>query len=297
MKYPISITILTKNSEKYLQEVLQPLYHFEEVLVCDTGSTDQTFSIIDSYLHSNADSSSTPHPRITLAHSPFNGFGPTHNKASAMARNDWILSIDSDEVLSTELIEEIKALDLQRGCVYSIPRKNEYRGKWIRSCGWHPDRVIRLYNRLDTQFSNAQVHESILTNQVQVIHLKSYLKHYSYERVSDFLQKMQSYSTLFAIQNQGKKASSLSKAILRSGFTFFKCYFLKRGILEGREGFEISLYNALTTFYKYLKLSEANEKCGDVLTKKEAATTPHKNANSIQESLSFPSTQKEPETT
>lgn len=246
MTLPISVTILTKNSEKYLKEVLQPLEMFAEVLICDTGSTDQTFSIAEQFSN------------VTLYQRPFMGFGPTHNVASHLAKYDWILSIDSDEVLSPALAQELCSLSLKKGCVYSFPRHNEYKGKWIKWCGWHPDRQIRLYNRTETHFTDAQVHEAILVNHLEEIHLHSPLRHYSYENVSDFLNKMQTYSDLFAKQYQGRKNSSASKAILHGCFAFFKSYILKRGFLGGSEGFEIAFYNGNTAFYKYLKLAEAN---------------------------------------
>lgn len=246
MKIQISVTILTKNSQKYIKEVLSALQSFDEVLICDTGSKDQTME------HARQFSN------VTVFERPFTGFGPTHNVASSLAKSDWILSVDSDEIVTPDLAEEILALSLKRGCVYSFPRHNEYRGKWIRWCGWHPDRQIRLYNRLDTHFSDAQVHEAVEVGNLKHIHLQSPLRHYSYANVSDFLEKMQTYSTLFALQNKGKKSSSLVKAIAHGLYTFLKSYILKRGFLGGAEGFEISVYNANTAFYKYLKLAEAN---------------------------------------
>lgn len=248
MKIPITVTILTKNSQKYLEEVLSALERFDEVVICDTGSVDKTKEIARRF------------PNTVIYERPFTGFGPTHNVASSVAKHEWILSVDSDEIVTQPLADEIQALILSRGSVYSFPRHNEYRGKWIRWCGWHPDRQIRLYNRQDTQFTDAQVHEAIEARHLTNVRLKSPLKHYSYADVSDFLQKMQMYSTLFAIQNKDKKSSSLAKAIGHGLYTFFKCYLLKRGFLGGQEGFEISVYNANTAFYKYLKLAEANKK-------------------------------------
>lgn len=268
MLIPISVTILTKNSEKYLREVLSALQLFQEVLICDTGSSDQTMEIARQF------------PNVVIHERPFIGFGPTHNVASSLAKNDWILSIDSDEVVTPELSQEIAALVLMRGNIYSFPRHNEYRGKWIKWCGWHPDRQIRLYHRQETQFSNVQVHEAVERNHLKEVFLSSPLRHYSYDTVEDFLDKMQTYSSLFALQNQGKKTSSLSKALAHGFFTFFKGYFLKRGFLGGREGFEISFYNANTAFYKYLKLADVNqklaqvrEKCDDGLKKMPSSPT------------------------
>lgn len=243
---PISVTILTKNSRKYLQEVLQALSEFEEVVVCDTGSQDDTMDIARQFRN------------VTLYERPFIGFGPTHNIASDLARHDWILSIDSDEIATAELVQDIRQLSLSLGHVYSFPRHNEYKGKWIKWCGWHPDRQTRLYNRTETRFSDAQVHEAIIAKGLKEIELQGAIRHYSYANASDFLIKMQSYSDLFAKQYKGRKSSSTRKAVLHGLFAFFKSYILKRGILGGSQGFEISLYNANTAFYKYLKLAEAN---------------------------------------
>lgn len=245
-KIPVSVTILTKNSQKYLKEVIEALSAFDEVLVCDTGSQDTTLAIAKEFSN------------VAIYEEPFIGFGPTHNVASSLAKHDWILSVDSDEIVTPQLMQEIAQLKLEPGHVYSFPRHNEYKGKWIKWCGWHPDRQTRLYNRQETSFSHAQVHESILTKGFQNVQLQGVLRHYSYQNVSDFLVKMQTYSDLFAKQNQGRHSSSTIKAILHGSFAFFKSYILKRGFLGGSEGFEISLYNANTAFYKYLKLAEAN---------------------------------------
>lgn len=247
-KLPLSVTILTKNSQKYLSKVLKSVEAFDEVLIYDTGSTDNTLEIASQF------------PQVKVLKGPFIGFGPTHNQASQLAKNDWIVSLDSDEILSSDLLDELQHLKLEENTIYSFSRRNFYRGKWIRWCGWHPDRVLRIYNRKQTQFTNAQVHESIMSKGFNQVKLKYPALHYPYETTQDFLNKMQSYSTLFAEQNKGIKNSSFSKALGHGLFTFFKSYFLKRGFMGGREGFIISYYNANTAFYKYLKLWEANQR-------------------------------------
>jgi len=242
----ITVTILTKNSSKYLRQVLDALTHFDEVLIFDNGSSDSTMEIAREYHN------------VNIIEGVFTGFGPTHNQASGLAKNNWILSIDSDEVVTPEMSKEILSAKLEDDCVYSFPRHNYFNKRWIRWCGWYPDRQVRLYNRLMTKFTDAQVHEAIIVEGLRHIPFKSPLIHYSYETISDFLVKMQSYSTLFAVQNCGKKKSSPVKAVLHGFFAFFKSYILKRGIMGGYEGFVISSYNAHTAFYKYLKLYEAN---------------------------------------
>lgn len=242
----ISVTILTKDSARYISEVLSSLSSFGEVVLFDTGSTDITLDV------------ATKFSNVSIHRAPFKGFGPTHNQASSKAKFDWILSIDSDEVISEELIHEISLIPLDPQSVYSFPRHNYYKGKWIKWCGWYPDRQIRLYNRTKTCFSDEQVHEKIISKNMKHIKLRGHLKHYSYNSAKDFLHKMQSYSELFALQNCGKKNGSMCQAVLHGTFTFFKSYIIKRGFLGGKEGFEICVYNANTAFYKYLKLGEAN---------------------------------------
>lgn len=243
---PISVTILTKNSEKYLSQVLDNLHSFDEVLIYDNGSTDRTLEVAKDY----------PNARIIVG--AFEGFGPTHNKASSYAKNDWILSIDSDEIVTQQMTENIFSTILEEDAVYSFPRHNYFNGKFIQWCGWYPDRQYRLYNRKKTRFTDAQVHEAVIVEGMRHVPLKGPLVHYSYDSIADFLNKMQSYSKLFVEQNKGKKSSSPLKALMHGIFAFIKSYFIKRGFIGGYEGFVISAYNAHTAFYKYLKLYEAN---------------------------------------
>lgn len=243
----ISVTILTKNSQKYIGEVLSSVQSFDEVLIYDTGSTDNTLEIAKQFSN------------VTIRKGPFIGFGPTHNAASSLAKNDWVLSIDSDEVVSTEMAQQIAALKLDEAGVYSFPRDNYYNGKHIKWCGWYPDRQIRLYNKTRTRFTEAQVHEAVITTHMTLIPLSTPIRHYSYASIADFLSKMQMYSDLFAAQYKGRKKSSLLKALGHGFFAFFKSYLLKKGFLGGFEGFVISAYNGHTAYYKYLKLYEANK--------------------------------------
>lgn len=247
----ISVTILTKNSAATLFQVLKSVEAFEEVVLVDTGSTDSTLEIAKDFLN------------VTVYTAPFTGFGPLHNLAANYASSDWILSLDSDEVLTPELAQEILDLSLNPHSVYSFPFHNFFNGKHIKWCGWYPDRHTRLYNKKSTQFSSDRVHERILQENLAEVELKHPVKHFSYRTTSDFLKKMHTYSDLFAQQNQHKKKSSLGKALLHGAYAFFKSYFLQRGFLGGKEGYIISLYNGHTAYYKYLKLYELNQHAAD----------------------------------
>jgi len=243
----ISVTILTKNSSKTLGATLDSLKDFLEVIVLDSGSSDSTKEIATSY------------PNVKFIESPFLGFGKMHNYATKRGTYDWILSIDSDEVLTAELSQEILSLDLDPKKIYELNRCNYFWGKWMKCCsGWYPDPVIRLYNRKSTSFTDDPVHEKVINGSCQIFPLKGKLIHTPYRSIDDFLYKMQLYSTLFAEQNKGKN-SSLTKAIVHGFSAFFKSYILKRGFLGGKRGFIISLYNSHTAYYKYLKLAFAQD--------------------------------------
>jgi glycosyltransferase involved in cell wall biosynthesis len=244
----ISVTMLTKNSERYLERILEALSPFDEVIVLDTGSEDATLAIAAKFKN------------VKIHRHPFIGFGASHNLASSFAKHDWILSIDSDEIPSKEFVEEVEALSLDPECIYSLERHNFYRGKFIKGCGWYPDRVARLYNRRKTQFSEDFVHEVILAKGFRIVPIKTPVTHFPYRSVDDFLNKMQHYSTLFAKQYEQRKPSSLPRAILHGSFAFLKSYLFKRGFLYGSQGFEISVYNAITAYYKYLKLRDINSR-------------------------------------
>ncbi len=245
----ISVIILTKDNQKTLRRTLESTRAFPEVLVCDTGSRDKTLEIAKEFAN------------VKLLKKTLSGFGSLRNEVSKEASHDWILSLDSDEVLSASLQKELKALSLDPGSVYDFSFHNYYNQRLIKWCGWYPESHVRLYHRKNTQFSDAHVHEGVLAGDLKLKRCKGVIEHYSYQSTHDFLEKMQRYSDLFAKQHQGKKKSSLCHAIYHGSFAFFKSYMLKRGFMGGKEGFVISVYNANTAFYKYLKLAEANQKC------------------------------------
>lgn len=244
----ISATILTKNSGRLLARVLAALEWCDEVVVLDTGSTDDTRVIATAF----------PHVRYFELSGPFPGFGRAHRRAVELARHDWILSVDSDEFVSSEAAAEIRALPLQPDTVYTLPFKNHFNGVHITTCGWSPDRHERLFNRRTTNFCASEVHERVQTAGLAVVHLRHAIDHYSYQSTGDFLSKMSAYSRLFAEQNCGRKKSGPFKAVTRSLWAFFKSYVIERGCLQGAEGLTISAYKSQVVFWKYLLLHEAN---------------------------------------
>jgi glycosyltransferase involved in cell wall biosynthesis len=244
----ISVAIIVKDGEKYIEECLRSLESFDDVLLLDTGSTDRTMDIARRFQN------------VRIEENAFIGFGPTKNRAAQLAKHDWILSIDSDEVVTPELSSEIHSLSLDDSQVYRFSRHSYYRGKFIKGCGWYPDKILRLYNKKRTGLNDNQVHESVMVKEgMSIVDLNGALKHYPYDSAGSLVAKLQFYSTLFAEQNQGKLKSSPCKAISRGMAAFFKGYVIRRGFLDGYAGFHIALCQGLATYLKYLKLYEANQ--------------------------------------
>ncbi len=242
----ISPVIISKNASRTIIKTLDSLSCFDEVVVLDTGSTDNTIKIAQSY------------PNVKVYNSNFSGFGKSKNEAARLAKNDWIISIDTDEVLTSELLDSIRNLEPEMGNVYRWKRCNYYCNRQIKHSGWGNEQIVRLYNRKSTAFKEKLVHEYIETNDHQIKTLKGNMNHFSYHSISDFSRKREFYSDLFSEENKGKKKSSASKAIFHSIYEFFNTYFLKKGFLDGYLGLLIAVSNANVTFLKYIKLYEAN---------------------------------------
>ncbi len=248
-KIPATAAMLVKDSERYLSEVLGALADFDEVLLLDNGSADRTFEIAKGF------------PNVSYHRHGFIGFGPMKNLAARLAKNDWVLSIDSDEVADEALIGAVRAavLENDRRQVFSLSRLNHYRGRLIKACGWYPDIIPRLYHRKFTRFSDRRVHESLLLpKDAKIRQLEGCLKHYSFENAEGLIRKMQQYSSLYADENRFEKGSSPFKALLHGTVSFFKNYLLKRGFAYGADGLVISIANAQGSYYKYVKLYERN---------------------------------------
>lgn len=240
----ISVTILAKNAQKTLFECLKSVEQFDEVILLDNQSSDDTLKIAREFSN------------VKIYQSEFIGFGALKNLAISYARNDWILSLDSDEVLESELLNQIASMQFKEGEYYSFLRKNYYRGEWIKGCGWHPDWVKRIFDKRVIRFDDALVHEGLkIPKDYKEVRLKGCIKHYSFENVAHLVDKMQRYSTLWAEQNTHRTTSILD-INLRTFWTFIRNYLFKRGFLYGYRGFVISVCNALGVFFKYMKLYE-----------------------------------------
>ncbi|MBD3842008.1 MAG: glycosyltransferase family 2 protein [Campylobacterales bacterium] len=242
----ISAVVLAKNNENTIRNTLESLKNFEDVVVYDNGSTDSTLQIVRKYQN------------VNLIQGEFKGFGWSKNQAASFAKNDWILIIDSDEVVDDELLNILKNKTLNAHTVYRLNFKAFYKNIQVKYCGWNNQKIKRVYNKTVTKYNYNDVHEDIITDGLNLEDLDGNVEHYSYQTISQFIIKADRYSTLFAQNNAGKKSSTPFKALLNGIYSFIKTYFFKRGFLDGYVGLIISFSHMATNFYKYMKLYELN---------------------------------------
>jgi len=244
----ITVCILTKNNAQTIEKCLCALYgetRFDEILVLDTGSDDETIEIVVRFA------------KVRVFHQDGIGnFGETRNFISSMAKNDWVLHVDSDEFFPPEFFRELNRLELRPDTVYEISRRMFYRGRPLPG---FDDRVKRLYNRTATSWTNRAVHEIInLHEGMKLTKIVSPVEHHSYDSCDMLIQKMQQYTTLFADQLAGKKSATPWSAAIYGLWAFFRFYVIKRNIFYGYAGFITSFCYSLMSFFKYAKLYERN---------------------------------------
>lgn len=241
----LSVVIITLNEEKNIERCIRSVQGVaDEIVVVDSHSSDSTITIAEQL-----------GARIVSQH--FLGHLEQKNFATEQAKHDWVLSIDADEELSTELHEEIKKTkENPLASAYHFNRLNNYCGHWIRHGSWYPDRKIRLYNRNAGMWKGENPHDRWMLNNEndRPGMLKGDLLHYSYSSISDHLKKIEKYSDIAARQkvNKGQDCSIL-KIWLGPKWKFVKDYIIKLGFLDGYWGFLVCKLSSMENMAKYAK--------------------------------------------
>jgi glycosyltransferase involved in cell wall biosynthesis len=241
----LSVVIITFNEEKNIGRCLESVKEIaDEIVVVDSISTDKTRAICEAF-------------GVRFIEQKFLGYQDQKNFAHNLASFDYVLSLDADEALNPELLDEVKKVKNNFAMDgYSFNRLTNYNGEWIRFCGWYPDAKVRLVKKAKAKWSGGNIHEHLAV-EGNVGHLRGDLLHYSYDSISMHVLQTNKYSTteaqiLFA---KGKKAT-IAKIVTRPIWQFFKDYFLKKGFLDGRYGFVICSINSLYVLLKYAKMKE-----------------------------------------
>jgi glycosyltransferase involved in cell wall biosynthesis len=239
----LSVYIIAFNEAGKIADAVDSVSWADEVLVLDSGSTDDTAAI------------ATDHG-ATVRQLPFSGFGKLRNDAISMCTHDWIFSLDADERCTPAAHQELlRVLQNPLADAYYVPRRNWFMGRWIKHCGWYPDyRQPQLFRRTALVFDEKEeVHESFEVHG-RIGHLRSPIVQVPYQDLSQLINKIQRYSTLGAIKMERKgRQGTMGQALTHGLWAFFRIFVLKLGFLDGWAGFMLSLSSFESTFYRYAK--------------------------------------------
>jgi glycosyltransferase involved in cell wall biosynthesis len=242
---PISAALITHNEESNIEEALQSLAWTDEIVVVDSGSTDKTVEICRRHTD-------------RIFSRAWTGFVDQKSHAVAMASHNWILSLDADERIGPELcreIEQLRRTGLQ--CVgYRMPRVAFFMGQWIRHGDWYPDYQLRLFDRRHGRWQGGRVHESVRIDGIPGV-FRGEILHHTYRSLSDYLRRLETYSSLAAqdFRDKGKTASMI-KLLGNPLAAFIKGYLVKQGFLDGAPGLMVAIMGAISVHFKYAKLYE-----------------------------------------
>ncbi len=245
-KVPLSVAIITRNEEENIRACMESVSFASQVVVIDSGSTDATLKIAAEF-------------GCEIYSEEWRGFGPQKQSAVEKCRLPWILVLDADERIPPPTAEIIKKIvtDLQTPeAGFSFPRKNYFQGRWIKHAGWWPDRIVRLFRKNAGRMTTVSVHEAVEIRGV-VGMLDVPIEHFTESSLSKIIQKIDKYSTMGAYEaHKEGKSSSIFSAFTRAFFTFIQNYFLRLGLLDGKQGLILAVTDSINKFFKYAKLSE-----------------------------------------
>ena len=242
----LTVTVITRNEAANIEGALESVRWADEIVVVDSHSADETVALAQKY---NA--------RIVIH--DWAGYSAQRNYAAEIASNDWILALDADERVPTELAVEIQRI-MRDGSVhggYRMPRISYYLGRWIRGTDWYPDYQLRLYDRRVGRFNGKRVHESVELTYGRPGQLQHDLQHYPYRDISDHVTSIDHYTTLAAEEwfAEGRRTNAIEFAV-HPPVAFLRNYVARRGFRDGAAGFLISILNSYYVFLKVLKLWE-----------------------------------------
>ncbi|MCX7742946.1 MAG: glycosyltransferase family 2 protein [Flavobacteriales bacterium] len=241
----VSVVIITYNEERNISRCIESVKSWAaEILVVDSGSTDQTCEIASQM-------------GARIMYHPFEGHIEQKNYAAAQATYDWVLSLDADEAVDEVLSNTIQhIMEQPTADGYTMNRLNNYCGTYIRHGAWYPDKKLRLWNRHKGRWTGINPHDKFEMHPGCVIqHIPGHILHYSYQTVAEHKKKALYFANLAAkAYLKAGKRSSVWKLIIHPIGRFIRDYFIKAGFLDGRKGWIIATITAYEVFQKYLLL-------------------------------------------
>lgn len=245
----ISGLIITFNEEKNIGKCIDSLFRVcNEVIIVDSISLDKTVEIAKS-------------KGAKVISQPFLGDGPQRSYGINFCKNNWILNLDADEFLDLDALDFINKEKYLEGNFdgYSFRVKNFLGDKLINFAGWYPDHKVRFFNKTTAKPSNSIVHQKIITTNEKKVAV--HILHYGWSTLEQIIAKKNQYSSWHSKQlyDQGLRINPF-KPLLNGLVSFIKCYFIKKGFLNGIDGLSISLIQAFFSYMKYAKLIKLQRK-------------------------------------
>ena len=250
----LSISIIAHNEEENLADCLKSILFADEIIVIDCDSTDKTNEIAHQYTDKVFWRENTNNLNINKSY----GF--------EQAISEWILYLDADERITSELAEEIYNIinsnPSENG--FYIPRKNFYFGVWLANGGNYPDNQLRVFRREKGKFACEHVHEKLIIDG-KIGNLKNPMEHYPYHTISQYLEKLDFYTTFEAevMLKKGIKINFFSAfymMVWKPDIRFLRRYFFKGGFLDGLAGFLACAFDVLNFIVRYAKYWELKRK-------------------------------------
>jgi glycosyltransferase involved in cell wall biosynthesis len=239
----ISAIAITLNEEAALPAYIESLYFADEIIIVDSKSIDKTLDI------------AKINEKITVYQREFDNFSAQKNFAISKANHDWVVFFDLDEEITKPLASEIiTTLKNPKAVAYYVNREFHFMGKRIKYSGLQNDNVVRLFDKNYCQYNSNLVHEVLEVDGETAI-LKNRLPHYTYKDFDNYTSKMHRYSELQAqmLYKKGKKPTGYH-FFFRPWYRFMSQYFLRLGILDGKEGFILAYTSAFSVFKRYVHL-------------------------------------------
>lgn len=240
----ISAVLIVKNEANKLPDCLKSLTWADEIIVLDSGSSDETLSIAQEFAAK------------VFVNTDWQGFGVQRERAASFATSDWIFMIDADERVTPELQESILQAVQQTPAIWFVNRLCWCFGRFIKHSGMHPDWVPRLYPRNQAMYDATRVHERLVnSHHLPEQKLAGHLLHYVYDSIRHQQQKAAHYAEEWALQRvKAGKKTSLTGAVLHALACFLRMYIFRLGFLDGKQGFLLALLLSQSTFAKYAEL-------------------------------------------
>ena len=243
-RQPLSVAIITLNAASQLEECLKSIDFVDDIVVIDSGSTDDTQALAMRY-------------GARVIDQDWLGFGPQKQFAVDSAVHDWVLCLDADERVSPELQTSIKnALENPSTGSFRFPRCNRFLGRYLKHGEGYPDWSLRLFDRRQARWSDDAVHEKVETES-PVGELQGDLLHDSAESLSSYLTKQNRYTSLAAeMALAAGKRATFGRLALSPIIRFIKFYFVRQGFRDGLPGLIHISIGCFNSFIKYSKMLE-----------------------------------------